>query len=90
MGRVCKLTETRQFIGTTEITYIYDPKSQLIQENVHFDNRHSGDNLFYYRDERIDYTYDDLGRRLTKTTKVVNGNFDSLIEKCDYIYDLEE
>lgn len=86
-GRVSKLKRTTQFQGTEEITYIYDTNNRLIEENIHFDNSGSSEDHFYYRDEKIYYTYDDLGRRVKKVRKVIEGlNIERVIEECDYTY----
>lgn len=86
-GRVSKLIRTTQFQGVEEITYIYDMNNRLIEETIHFDNRNSGEDHFYYRDEKIYYTYNDLGRRVKKTRKLIDGlNIERVLEECSYTY----
>jgi hypothetical protein len=89
-GRVTKMIRSHYLEQTTETTtYIYDTQNRLIREDiVFFSNIDTEEQLSrVYRKERVDFYYDEIGRRVKKVRTVLKGSeAEFVLEDCTYIY----
>jgi hypothetical protein len=87
LGRVSKMIRTDHSGGTIEErNYIYDQNNRLIREKVYFKHP-AWNNSSLYKEEQIDFTYDENGKRIRKVTKVTYiAKEEVTLEECTYSY----
>ena len=87
LGRVSKMIRTDHSVGTIqERNYIYDQNNRLIREKVYFKHP-AWKNSSVYKEEQIDFTYDENGKRIRKVTKVTYiAREEVTVEECTYSY----
>ena len=86
LGRVSKMIRTNHNDNTTEITnYIYDTQNRLVREDIHEES--NTEQYQIYRKERIDFYYDENGRRVKKIRTVLGDSRSEFVtEECTYFY----
>ncbi len=89
LGRVSKMIRTHYYEKITEITnYVYDAKNRLIREDIYMESAIASEiQTTKLITERVDFYYDDDGRRVRRVRSVPKGDSPGFVlEECFYSY----